>query len=216
MIDDAPAIQAFPDFERPDPLDVQAFRDLQSGFVVDALGGLGALDYRIKPIDPTRSALCGVVLTCDCGAADNLAVAAALAHAKPGDVLIAATGGHMGCAVVGDLVLGMARNNGIAGFVTDGCVRDTRGIKEVGLPCFAAGVSPNSPARNGPGTVGAPIVIGGVAIASGDVVIADEDGVVIVPRAKLAATLTRLADVRRKEDEMMAKVAGGMKGFDFI
>jgi len=122
----------------------------------------------------------------------------------------------MGCAVVGDLVLGMARNNGIAGFVTDSCVRDTRGIKEVGLPCFAAGISPNSPARNGPGTVGAPIVIGGVAIASGDVVIADEDGVVIVPRAKLAATLTRLADVRHKEDEMMAKVAGGMKGFDFL
>ncbi|MEZ5651104.1 MAG: 4-hydroxy-4-methyl-2-oxoglutarate aldolase [Burkholderiaceae bacterium] len=216
MIDDAPAIQFFTDFERPDDQDVDALRGLQSGFVVDALGGQGALDFRIKPVDPEQSALCGVVLTCDCGAADNLAVAAALKRARPGDVLVAATGAHTGCAVVGDLVLGMARNNGIAGFVTDGCVRDTRGIREVGLPCFALGVSPNSPARNGPGTVGAPVVIGGVAIASGDIVVADEDGVVIVPRARVAATIARLADVRRKEDEMTAKVADGLKGFDFI
>jgi 4-hydroxy-4-methyl-2-oxoglutarate aldolase len=216
MIDEAPAIQTFTDFARPDPQDVDAFRGLQSGFVVDALGGQGALDYRIKPVDPGQSQICGVVLTCDCGAADNLAVAASLRVAKPGDVLIAATSGHMGCAVVGDLVLGMARNNGVTGFVTDGCVRDTRGIREVGLPCFAAGVSPNSPARNGPGTVGAPIVLGGVAVASGDIVVADEDGVVIVPAARIAATIARLAEVRKQEDAMTAKVADGLKGFDFI
>lgn len=216
MIDDAPRIRTQTDFARPDARDVALFRGLQTGFVVDALGGQGALDYRIKPVDPARAELCGIVLTCDCGPADNLAVAAALRHAQPGDILVAATAGHTGCAVVGDLVLGMARNNGVAGFVTDGCVRDTRGIRDVGLPCFAAGVSPNSPARNGPGSVGTPVVLGGVAVASGDLLVADEDGVVIVPAARIAETILRLADVRRREDEMIAKVNDGLKGFDFI
>ena len=106
--------------------------------------------------------------------------------------------------------MGMMRNRGVAGFVTDGMVRDIAGIVAVGLPCFCAGVTPNSPVRNGPGTVGLPVVVGGVAVESGDVVIGDADGVVIVPRAAFAAVTARLAAIRRAEAELDARVKGGL------
>lgn len=214
MIDEAPRITISPVANRPDPALIDPFRGLQTGFVVDAMGGSGALDYRIKPVDPAQSALCGIALTCHAGPADNLAVLAALEHLQPGDVIVAATGPHEGCAVVGDLVLGMAKNGGAQGFVTDGLVRDTRGIRAVGLPCFTVGVSPNSPAKSGPGTLGLPIVIGGVVVTSGDLIVADEDGVVVVPQALLESTAERLKQVLKAESDLDAKVKSGMTDFD--
>ena len=121
MLDEAPSIQHL-EFVRPAAPLVDALRGTPTGFIVDALGGSGALDYRIKPAIADHAACCGVALTCDAGPADNLALVAALERVQPGDVIVAATGKYAGCAVAGDLVLGMARNCGAAGFVTDGCV----------------------------------------------------------------------------------------------
>ena len=92
-----------------------------------------------------------MALTCDAGPGDNLAVLAALEHVQPGDVLVAAAGGYTACAIIGDLVLGMAGNSGAVGFVTDGCVRDLPGIREVALPCFCVGVTPEFAASQRPG-----------------------------------------------------------------
>ena len=100
--------------------------------------------------------------------------------------------------------------------MTDGLARDAAGIVAVGLPVYCAGLTPNSPARSGPGTVGLPVVVGGVAIESGDIVIADNDGVVIVPRRDAAAVLTRLSDVRAAEAALEAKVMAGLQIPDFI
>ena len=88
--------------------------------------------------------------------------------------------------MIGDLLLGMMKNRGVVAFVTDGFVRDIPGLRAVGLPCFAAGVTPNSPVRSGPGTVGLPTVVGGVAVGPGDIVVGDQDGVVVVPFAASA------------------------------
>ena len=181
MIENPPLLQVRRRFVRPPPAEVAAFAGLPTGFVVDALGGGGGLDGRIKPIS-AATAFCGVALTCDAGPADNLAAFGALSLAEPGDVIVCAAAGYERTAVTGDLLLGMMKNRGVAGFVTDGHVRDIAGIRAVGLPCFAAGVTPNSPARNGPGTVGLPVVVGGVTVAAGDIVVGDEDGVVVVPR----------------------------------
>jgi 4-hydroxy-4-methyl-2-oxoglutarate aldolase len=215
MLDDAPRISR-QDWTRPDPARVDALRGTPTGFVVDALGGSGAMDFRVKPAIAGQSEFCGVALTCDAGPADNLALCAALASVRPGDVLVAATGGWTGCAVTGDLVLGMARNGGAVGFVTDGCVRDLPGIRAVGLPAFCVGVTPNSPARNGPGTVGAPVVVGGVAVASGDLVIADADGVVVVPQARIDAVLARLPAIRAAEADMDRRVREGLRTPPFL
>ena len=210
MIDEAPSIQR-KNVVRPAQAQVDALRGTPTGFLVDAMGGSGALDYRIKPAIAEQAAFCGVALTCDAGPADNLALVAALESVQPGDVLVCTTGGYTGCAVTGDLVLGMARNCGAVGFVTDGCVRDLPGIRMVGLPCYCVGVTPNSPARSGPGTVGFAITLGGHPVGSGDVVVADQDGVVVVPQARLDEVIARLPAIRRAEAAMDQAVRDGLR-----
>ena len=215
MIEEVPLIQVAA-FARPDPALVAQLRGTPTGFVCDAMGGTGALDHRLRPAVPEQLAMCGVALTCHAGPADNLALIHALDSVTPGDVIVAAADGYTGCAVTGDLLLGMARNRGLAGFVTDGMVRDVPGIEAVGLPCFAAGVTPNSPARNGPGTVGMPVVVGGVAVGPGDVVVGDGDGIVVVPFASIDAVVERLVAVKAAEAALDAKVRGGLQLPDFI
>jgi 4-hydroxy-4-methyl-2-oxoglutarate aldolase len=210
MIEEAPSIQRR-DVLRPAVALVDALRGTPTGFLVDAMGGSGALDYRIKPAIADQAGFCGVALTCDAGPADNLALIAALESVQPGDVIACATGGYTGCAVTGDLVLGMARNSGAVGFVTDGCVRDLPGIRAVGLPCYSVGVTPNSPARSGPGTVGFPVTIAGHPVASGDVIVADLDGVVVVPQARLDEVIARLPAIRNAEAAMDQAVRDGLR-----
>ena len=219
MIEDPPLLTIRSDFARPAAAAVAALAGVPSGHLVDALGGHGALDYRIKPVTegpPAAQTFCGVALTCDCGPADNLAVFAALEALRPGDVIVAATDAFMGCAVVGDLLLGMAKNAGAAAFVTDGLARDLDGIEGVGTPVFCRGVSPNSPARNGPGRLGLPVTLGGVTVASGDLVAGDRDGVVVVPRARIDDVIQALAGVREAEAALEAKVKAGLTVPDFV
>lgn len=210
MLDEAPPIQRQA-FERPPVQWIEALKGTPTGFVVDAMGGSGALDFRLKPAIAEQYAFCGVAVTVDAGPGDNLALVHALKEVQPGDVLMVTTGGFTGCAVTGDLVLGMARNNGAVGFVTDGCVRDLVGIRMVGLPAWAIGVTPNSPHRSGPGTVGLPIALAGQPVASGDLVIADLDGVVVVPRARIPSVLDRLPAIRRAEAAADQAVRDGQK-----
>ena len=209
MIEDPPPLVFAPSIERPPADIVERFRGVQTSFIVDAMNGTGALDWRVKRL--VGGAFAGVALTCDCGPLDNLAFMAALAECEPGDALVVATGGYAGAAVTGDLLIGVARNRGAAGFVTDGLVRDLDDLETVGLPIFAMGATPNSPQRRGPGSVGLPIVCGGVTVASGDVVVGDRDGVVIVPRARLSATLESLERVKAMEAATLERVRAGLK-----
>lgn len=203
-------------FTRPAPDQVQALRDTPTGFIVDAMGGSGALDYRLRPAIAEQYAFCGVALTVDAGPGDNLALVHALQDVHPGDVLMASAGGFTGCSITGDLVLGMAKNSGAVGFVTDGCVRDLVGLRAVGLPAWSVGVTPNSPQRHRPGTIGFNIALAGHPVASGDIVVADLDGVVVVPQARIAEVLARLPQIRAVEAKADALVRGGAKLPSFL
>jgi 4-hydroxy-4-methyl-2-oxoglutarate aldolase len=216
LIKDPPLLTIGRSFPRPRPEELAAFAGVPTGYVVDALGGRGALDHRIKPLAPASTVMVGTAVTCHCGPADNLALFAALDVAGPGDILIAATDGFTATCVTGDLMLGMAKNRGVRGLVTDGLVRDIAGIAAVGLPVYCAGVTPNSPVRNGPGTIGLPVVMGGVTIESGDLIIGDNDGIVVIPRSRVGAVLKRLPDIRAAEATLEAKVKAGLEVPDFI
>ena len=215
MIDVPPLIQRQA-FTRPTPDQVEALRGTPTGFIVDAMGGSGALDYRLRPAIAEQYAFCGVALTLDAGPGDNLALVHALQDVQPGDVLMATTGGFTGCAITGDLVLGMAKNCGAVGFVTDGCVRDLVGLRTVGLPAWAVGVTPNSPQRHRPGTIGFGIALAGHPVASGDIVVADLDGVVVVPQARIAQVLARLPQIRAAEARADAAVREGARLPSFL
>lgn len=213
MLTQPPALTIRRDFPRPDAAHIDRLRNSPTSFVVDCLGGRGALDYRIKPLatQPELSNFVGTAVTCYAGPNDNLAVFGALHIAQPGDVIVVATDGYIGAAVTGDNVSGMMRNKGIAGLVTDGLVRDADAIiNEVGFAIHCAGISPNSPSRSGTGTAGQPIQIGGVTVDSGDVIVADGEGVVVVPRARLAEVVAAIDDLTQKEKATAARIADGM------
>jgi 4-hydroxy-4-methyl-2-oxoglutarate aldolase len=210
MLKDPPLLTIRRTFQRP-PRDLLARLDgAQTGHIVDALQGRAALDHHIKPVDPASAQFAGPAITCQTGADDNLAILAALALAEPGDVIVAAADAFSATAVVGDNVTMMASNKGIAAIVIDGMARDSTGIVPVGLPVFSRGITPNSCVRSGPGRVGLPIVCGGVAVHSGDVVLGDRDGVVVIPRAEVEAVAAALDDIRRLEEETQAKIRAGM------
>lgn len=198
MTDSAP-ITIRRNFPRPDPADVKRFAGLSSGWAADANGRRGAIDRRLRPLTTVRP-FSGVALTVATAPNDNLLAYAAVSVAAPGDVLFIATENFDGAAVIGDIFGGFAHNKGIAAVVTDGLVRDLDGLESLGLPVFARGVSPNSPQKNGPGEIGGTITLGGLRIESGDLVVGDRDGVVIIARADIPAAVTALEAIRTKEE----------------
>ncbi|HEX4768046.1 MAG TPA: RraA family protein [Lichenihabitans sp.] len=216
MIKDPPLLSIRRRFPRPSAEVVRAFKGVPTGHLVDAMGGRGCLPHTIRPLFPDKAEMVGVALTCHAGPADNLALFGTLGVAEAGDIMVAATDAFLRTAVTGDLLLGMARNQGMVGFVTDGLVRDIPGLDGVGMPVFCAGVCANSPARNGPGTVGVPIVIGDTPVRSGDILVGDGDGVVAVPREEAEDVLGRLVAIRAAEREFEAKVNAGMGLPDFM
>ena len=157
MLKDPPLLTIRRHFARPATETVEPFSRTPTAHAVDAQGGRGAVDYRIKPLDQNFREFAGAAITCHCGPADNLALFAAVAVAQPGDVIVASTDDFTQTCLTGDLLLRMATNRGVRAFVTDGLIRDCAGIHELQLPIFCRGVSPNSPTRNGPGTVGLPV-----------------------------------------------------------
>jgi 4-hydroxy-4-methyl-2-oxoglutarate aldolase len=205
-----PVLTVRRNFPRPAEALVKRLGEAPTGWVVDANGRRGALDYRIRPLTEAKR-FCGVALTVWSRARDNLAPYAAIQFAKPGDVMIIAADAYEEASVVGDILVGMAKNQGVSAFVTDGVVRDIDGLNAVGIPVFARGLSPNSPSKDGPGSIGMPITLGGVAVNAGDVVIGDQDGVVVVAREALESVVAALAEVKAKEDKMEKLVAGGAR-----
>ena len=205
-----PALSVRVKFPRPDPAHVKALTGVPVGWVVDAMGRQGAIDHRIRPLT-TMTDFTGVACTVRTRARDNLAPWAAIGYAQPGDVMVIETGDYEYASVVGDLLLGMARNKGLVACVTDGMVRDIDGINKVGMPVFARGLSPNSPFKDGPGEIGLSVVIGGLTVHSGDILVGDRNGVAVVPRERVAEVVANLKAVATKEAQMDEAVLAGAK-----
>lgn len=178
---------------------------LATSSVVDSMDRLGSPDAGISAVW-AGARLVGTALTVLTAAGDNRVVHAALDEALPGDVLVINGFGDRTRALIGDLIAERAKALGVAGFVIDGCVRDAEALSELGVPVFARGVTPAGPYKNGPGEIGGPVAIGGVAVLTGDVVIADADGVAFIRRDRLVevseAATRKLADEAEKRERI--------------
>lgn len=153
--------------------------------------------------------LCGPALTCACAPEDNLAIHAALFQARPGTVLVCDAAGSTRCALFGELMATDAANQRLAGLVVQGPVRDIADIDELGFPVWCTGTAPGQAAKATVVSVGLPVVVGGALVASGDQVIADRDGVVVVPAAEWPAIEAEVAALTAKEEKTRARLAAG-------
>ena len=216
MIENPPLIQIKKKSSRKKPSQEQidGFKNIPTGFICDALNGYAALDPSIKPLSiPGKKVkqIVGPALTVFSGAADVLGMAIALSEIQPGDIVVNGVSGFQGTAAVGDRIAGMIKNNGGIGLVTDGPMRDLDGIIETGLDCFCTGLNPNSPFNSGPAKIGFPINIGGTTVSSGDIIVADSDGVTVVPFDEIDEVLKKLDRIIEVESAMDKQVSEGLK-----
>ena len=216
MIENPPLIQIKKSSSRNRPSIKQLanFKNVPTGFICDALNGYAALDTNIKPLPvPGKKVehIVGPALTVFSGAADVLGMSIALSEIQPGDIVVNGVSGFQGTAAVGDRIAGMIKNNGGIGLITDGPMRDLEGIIETGLSCFCTGLNPNSPYNSGPAKIGYPTEIGNKTIHSGDIIVADADGVTVVPFKKIDEVIEKLDRITQLENAMDEKVKNGLK-----
>ena len=203
MLEEPQPLRAKRPVNRPTAAQIAAFQDAPSSVVADAMINDGVFDQGIRALSG-EAHVAGPALTVGCGPADILALKAAISFVDAGDVLVSTTNGFTGAATMGDLIAGRLKNAGAVGFVTDGAVRDAVGIIETGLAVWCQGRTPASPFSNGPGTLGLPISIGGHTVETGDMVVADGDGVVVVPFARIdeiAAKVSHILSVEAVSEE---------------
>lgn len=198
-----------PPWHRPDAALLALFSTASSSQVTDCMSRIGAMDSGIRPVWPSPR-IVGPALTIWCHSGDNLMLHAALSVAQPGDVLVLNTQGNRTNAVFGELMASSALKFGVCGVIVDGAVRDAEALEHLKLPVYARGLSPNSCNKDGGGEVGGVIACGGVAVRSGDILVADADGIAVVPLDD-AAEVARLAAAQvRHEANRLAEIEKGV------
>lgn len=194
--------------ERADAADVARLGGFTAATIHEAQGRRGAVASRIKPIDP-ESSFVGSAFTVVCAPRDNLMLQVAIHYAQPGDVLIVSAGELSEAGMFGDVLGNACKAKGIAALVTDAGVRDTRELRELGLPVFSGSVSIKGTVKETLGALNQPIVFGGELIRPGDIVKGDADGIVVVRReeAREVAELSAARDAN--EAELIEKYKAG-------
>ncbi len=196
------------DFERVDPDVVHAAGGYAASILADVAGRRGTLDGRIAPLSP-HMRCAGPAFTVEVRAGDNLMIHTAMAMARPGDVLVIDGKGDRTCALMGSIMINACRKLGLAGVVIDAAVRDTEELRELGFPVFAVGANPNGPTKFVPGRINWPVSCGGIAVAPGDLVVGDADGVVVIERDKAASLLAAAAKKVAEERARIADIVAG-------
>jgi regulator of RNase E activity RraA len=184
---------------RPTAEQVERYRRLPSANIGDAMHRLGALDAAIKPVWEGAT-IVGAAYTVWTRPGDNLGLHEALKDVQPGDVIVVNGGGDVSRALLGELIGGKAKVKGVVGFIIDGAVRDATGLAEYSMPVYARALTPAGPYKDGPFALAAPVAVGGVVVNPGDIVVADEDGVVVIP-LEMADRVADLAQAKH-EDEL--------------
>lgn len=179
-----------------------------SSLIADVAGRRGALNGRIRGLAQSMK-FAGPALTVEVRPGDNLMIHAALAIAKPGDVIIVDGGGFLGSALTGFLMVSQAKAAGLAAFVIDGAHRDVEETCASGFPVFAVGSNPNGPTKAIGGKVNWPVSVGNVAVNAGDLVVGDADGVVVVPREKAEEVLAAAQAKLNMERQFLDGLAQG-------
>lgn len=197
----------FRQVRRPDRALVDALAAIPVANIADEMHRLFCLDGAIRPWN--RAPMAGSAFTVRARPGCNLLVHKALDMAEPGDVVIVEDGGDLTTALAGENMVLWARKRGLAGLVVDGAMRDVDAIRELDFPVYARGATPRGPHRNGPGEINVPIACGGVVVRSGDIVLGDGDGVLIVPPREAPTILERARGKLAKELRTREQIAAG-------
>ncbi|MFI6356450.1 RraA family protein [Streptomyces sp. NPDC050743] len=177
-----------------------AFSEVPTTTLADLLGRAQVMDIGIRPLWRPVPRVAGPAFTVSCPPGDNLMLHAAVHRAAPGSVVVVESG-DLHYALAGGNVCAVARRRGVAAFVADGLIRDLGEVREMAFPVFARGVIPVLGAKKAVRPLNRAVRCGGVRVESGDVVVADEEGVVAVPASRAEEVLRAAQAKLAKESE---------------
>jgi len=201
--------RVLPNGRRPEPTIVEQFRNVVTPHISDNVNRLHAIGPGLRPYHKAGITLAGAALTVKTRPGDNLMVHKAIDMALPGDVIVVDAGGDLTNAIIGEIMVSIAKKNGIAGFVIDGSIRDISAIQNGTFPVYARGVTHRGPYKDGPGEINVPVSIGGMVVHPGDIVVGDDDGVVVVPLDAAEQVLALAKEHQAKEETILQSISDG-------
>lgn len=187
---------------------LDGFVGLASSLVGDAMNREQVMAAAIKPI-AAGMRLRGQARTVNAMAGDNGIIHAAIPHVRPGEVLVVNGMGVEDVAIWGEVMTRAAQEQGIAGIVLDGAVRDVADLREMGFPVFCRSAVPRGPHKGFGGTIDSPVACAGVTVSPGDLVIGDDDGVVVVPLDQVRTVQAAAKEAQAREWEWLEQIAKG-------
>ncbi|MEU4420072.1 4-carboxy-4-hydroxy-2-oxoadipate aldolase/oxaloacetate decarboxylase [Actinoplanes sp. NPDC024001] len=196
------------------PQDVLAgLAEAGAATVHEADGRRGAVSPDLRPIQ-AGARIAGSAVTVSCHPGDNLMIHAAVEQVRPGDVVVVTTTSPCTDGMLGDLLATSLRARGAIGVVLDAGVRDVAELRAMGFQVWSRAISTQGTVKASPGSVNVPIVVGGQVINPGDAIVADDDGVVVVPHERAAAVLEQARQRAANEDAKRERLAAGELGLD--
>ena len=194
---------------RPSAATLALFDGAASPQVADSMSRFGAMDSGIRPVWRSPRVI-GAALTVWCHAGDNLMIHKAISLAQPDDILVVNTQGVISSAPFGELLATSALKTGIRAMIMDGSVRDAEALEALGLPVYSRGICPGGCNKDGGGEIGSIISCGGVAVRPGDIILADYDGVTVVPLEDAEAVAKASRYKVESENKRMAEIHAGV------
>ena len=182
--------------------------------VHEALGRTGFLGPELRPIQP-EARIGGTAVTALCWPGDNLMIHVAVEQCRPGDVLVVTTTSPSTDGMFGELLATALRLRGVRGLIIDAGVRDTADLRGMGFPVWSRAVSAQGTVKATAGSVNVPVVIGGQRIRPGDAILADDDGVLVVPREDVSRAVTAAQARTEKEEKSRAAYKTGQLSLDY-
>ena len=198
---------------RADLAEVDKLAEYGVATVHEAIGRDGYLGPQLRP-NQQGARIAGTALTVLCWPGDNLMIHAAVEQARAGDIIVITTTSPSSDGAFGELLATSLASRGVRGLITGAGLRDTQELRDMGFPAWTAHVSAQGTVKETAGSVNVPVTLGGQVIRPGDAIVADDDGVCVVPRLEVGAAAAASAARIAKEDASRKQLAGGVLGLD--
>ncbi len=202
-------------FERPSNTWINKFSQVPTPVIGDVMGRQNIMDARIRPAW-AGARIVGPALTIMTYPSDNFMIHVGVTLAQEGDILIVDAGNYQNAGLWGEILTINAMQRKVKGIVIDGAVRDVKEIEELQFPMFASGINARGGYKSNPGTVNKPVSCGGVAVCPGDLIVADENGVAVIPRLDIEGIYEECVEKMNSESKIIEQLKQGKDTFEIM